>query len=227
MPELSIMEMIKYALGTLVESKVFILVILELAILLISLVFSKLMDKKVVKITSITASVLVLLFYISNYVETLKIFIDNVSTKLVELIYFPTTLEFMGIMIVSFIIMAFTLVNKKNGKLIKFINTSLPIVISFLFLCIIEYINKYNVEFNEFSVFSNPVLMSLYEIAMGLFISWILGLIIREIDLLIINSVSLPKLKVNNDNLVTVNMNALETDNDTDDLELPRLKSQI
>ena len=137
MPELSIIEMVKYALETLVESKVFILVILELAILLISLVFSKLMDKKVVKITSVAASVLVLLFYISNYVETLKVFIDNVSTKLVELIYFPTTLEFMGIMIVSFIIMAFTLVNKKNGKLIKFINTALPIVISFLFLCII------------------------------------------------------------------------------------------
>lgn len=225
MPELSIMEMIKYALSSLVDSKVFILVILELAILLISLVFSKLMDKKVVKITSITASILILLFYVSNYIDTLRVFIDNVSTKLMELIYFPTTLEFMGIMIVSFIIMIFTLVNKKSDKVIKFVNTSLPIIISFLFLCIIEYINKYNVDFNEFSVFSNPVLMSLYEIAMGLFIAWILGLIIREIDLLIINSVRLPKLKVNDEKLVTINMNALESE--TDDLEMPRLKSGI
>ena len=225
MPELSIIEMIKYALSTLVDSKVFVLVILELAILLISLVFSKLMDKKVVKITSITASILILLFYVSNYIDTLTTFIDNVSTKLMELIYFPTTLEFMGIMIVSFVIMIFTLANKKSGKIIKFINTSLPIIISFLFLCIIEYINKYNVEFNEFSVFSNPVLMSLYEIAMGLFIAWILGLIIREIDLLIINSVSLPKLKVNEEKLVTINMNALN--NETDDLEMPRLKRGI
>lgn len=225
MPELSLMEMVKYALGTLADSKVLILVILELAILLISLVFSKLMDKKVVKITSVTASILILLFYVSNYIETLKVFVDNVSTKLVELIYFPTTLEFMGIMIVSFIIMAFTLVNKKSGKVIKYVNTTLPMVISFLFLCIIEYINKYNVDFNEFSVFSNPVLMSLYEIAMGLFISWILGLIIREIDLIIINSISMPKLKEKDEELVSINMNALDLEND--DLELPRLKKEI
>ncbi len=223
MPELSIMEMLKYALSTLVESKVFILVVLELAIFLISLVFSKLMDKKVVKITSITASLLILLFYISNYVDTLRVFIDNVSTKLMELIYFPTTLEFMGIMLVSFIIMLVTILNKKNGKVIKFINTSCPIIISFLFLCIIEYINKYSVDFNEFSVFSNPVLMSLYEVAMGLFIAWILGLIIREIDLLIINSVRLPKLKTDEEKLVTINMNALESE--VDDLEMPRLKN--
>ncbi|MDE5631072.1 MAG: hypothetical protein K2I70_05675, partial [Bacilli bacterium] len=59
----------------------------------------------------------------------------------------------------------------------------------------------------------------------GLFIAWILGLIIREIDLLIINSVSLPKLKVNEEKLVTINMNALN--NETDDLEMPRLKRGI
>ncbi len=225
MPELSIMEMVEYALSTLAESNVLILVILELAILFISLIFSKLMSKKVVKITSISASILILLFYISNYIETLKVFIDNVSTKLVELIYFPTTLEFIGIMIISFVIMGITLANKKCGKVIKFINTSLPITISFLFLCIIEYINKYNVEFNEFSVFSNPVLMSLYELAMGLFVAWILGLIIREIDLLIINSISLPKLKEPEERLVTVNLNALNEAGE--DLELPRLKSNI
>lgn len=226
MPELSIMEMIQYALSTLGESNVLILVILELAILFISLIFSKLMSKRVVKVTSVLASLLVLLFYISNYVGTLKIFIDNVSTKIVELIYFPTTLEFIGIMLISFVIMGITLASKKCGKLIKFINTSLPITISFLFLCIIEYINKYNIEFNEFSVFSNPVLMSLYEIAMGLFVAWILGLIIREIDLLIINSVSLPKLKTKEDKveLVTVDMNALNEENE---MELPKLKSGI
>lgn len=225
MPELSIIEMLKYAMSTLAESNVLILVILELAILFISLIFSKLMSKKVVKVTSISASILILLFYISNYIETLKIFIDNVSTKIVELIYFPTTLEFIGIMIISFVIMAITLASKKCGKLIKFINTSLPMTISFLFLSIIEYINKYNVEFNEFSVFSNPVLMSLYEIAMGLFVAWILGLIIREIDLLIINSISMPKLKEPSANLVTVNINALNEE--SDELEMPRLKSGI
>lgn len=223
MPELSFLEIVKYAVKALIDSEVFVLFLLEMAILLIAVIFSKLMNKKVVRNTSIIASLIVLGFYASNYVSTLITFINNVSTKVVELIYFPTTLEFMVVMIISFVIMFATLVNKKSKLLIKVINSILPLGISFLFLCIIEYINVNNIPFDEFSVFTNPILMSLYELAMGLFISWIIGLIVYKIDLFIISCIS---HEVNEEPISLVTVSLPENIED-DEIELPKLKTSL
>lgn len=224
MPELSILEIIKYSIKSLFGSKVFILILLELAIFAVSVIFYKLMDKKIIRYTSISASLIILLFYVVNYVTTIKIFLNNVSSKIVELIYFPTTLEFVMVMIISFSIMFITLKSKKSNKILKFINSILPITISFIFLSIIEYINTNNIAFDELSVFSNPIMMSLYELSMGLFVLWIIGLIIYKVDTFIINKIvivdesALP--------LKNVEVNLPKT-KDEEEIELPKLKSQI
>lgn len=224
MPELSLLEIIKYSLKSLFSSEVFVLVILELAILVIALVFKRLMNKKVVGITSSIASLIVLCFYISNYVTTLTVFINNVSTQLVELLYFPTTLEFMIVMLSSFAIMIITYLRKNSKTYLKILNTVLPLAISFLFLSIIEYINVNNVAFDEFSVFTNPILMSLYELAMGLFISWLIGLVVIKIDKYIIDSLTNQSEKEESYDLVTV---TLPNDNDDEEIELPKLKNGV
>lgn len=225
MPELSLFEIVKYALKSLISSEVFILVLLELAILIIAMIFKNLMNKKVVRNTSIIASLVVLGFYISNYVSTVAVFINNVSTRLIEVIYFPTTLEFMLVMIVSLVIMAATFLSSNTNKYIKILNTVLPITISFLFLSIIEYINVNNVPFDEFSVFTNPILMSLYELSMGLFMSWIIALLVIKIDKFIINSItSTSEVKDTNLNLVTV---TVLSKMDDEEIELPKLKNGV
>lgn len=222
MPELSIFEIIKNSIMTLTNSKVFILIMLEMAILIVSLIFSRLMDKKVVKITAITSSLIILGFYITNYVKTLGIFIDNVSTKIMEVIYFPTTLEFIIIMILAIVIMVVTLTSKKSGVILKIINSVMPLTISFTFLGIIEYINKNNIEFDEFSTFTNPMLMSLYEFAMGLFITWMIGLFLYKVNGMVIKKATLPELKEET-SLVTVKLDAL----DEEEIELPKLKEAV
>ena len=190
MQRLTLIEVLKNVFGTLVNSEVFSLLLFEAAILLVALVFSKLMDKKKVIKTSIFASLIVAVFYLSNYFSTVVTFVNNVSTRLVEMIYFPTTLEFVVVMIISFIIMITTLLSKKTSKVLKVINSILPISISFILFTIIEVINTNNIAFDEFSVFTDPVLTSLYQMGMGLFITWLLGLIIYKIDMFIINRVS-------------------------------------
>lgn len=224
MPELSLLEILEYAFDSLLKSKVFVLIILELAILGISFVFRRLMDKKIVNRTSAVASIVVFAFYISNYAETVITFLNNVSTRFIELIYFPTTLEFMGVIIISLIIMIITLISKKSHWLLKLVNSSFPIAISFLFLCIIEYINTNKIPFDEFSVFTNPILMSLYELAMGLFITWIIGLSVYKIDKIIITSVNAVEETIE-EQLVTVTLPKEKVIVKTEeDLELPKLK---
>lgn len=241
MKELSLFEVIKYALKAFVNSEVLILVILELAILLLSLAFSKIINKGLVKKVAILASIIIVIFYGLNYVDTLSIFMDNVTTKLMEYIYFPSTIEFLATMLISFVIMVKTLANKKEKKVVKVINVIIPIVISFLFLCIIEYMNTMEIEFNEFSVFTEPMLMSLNELAIGLFVAWIISLIVYKVDVLVINKSNPKKIVESNildikeiripeqqesNRLVTVNLdNISPVEEDNEDLELPKLKS--
>ena len=187
MEELTLLQILGNSGKALLSSKVFILVILELLVLGLYLVFNKLVKKSYIKTSTIIGAVIVFGLYISQYISTLIVFLNNVTINIMELIYFPTTLEFTTVMALSFIIMIITLGNKKTKPIIKVINVALPLIISFLFLGIIEYTNVNNIEFGEFSVFTNPTLMSLHELAMGSFVAWILGLIIYKVDVFVLS----------------------------------------
>ena len=223
MKELSILQIVTTAFNAVKDSKILVLFGLELLILLIHVIFKNLIDKKINNRVSIGASLLLAGFYLVNYVNTLVVFVNNVSTKLLDLIYFPTTLEFMIVVILSIIISLYTLV-KSNKTTLKVINILVPVVISFLFFCIIENVNTLEIDFNEFSVFTNSTLMSLHELAMGLFISWIVGLLLYKIDDYIINKavneVFELDYKYNTVNALTID----EINNQDEDLEMPKLK---
>ncbi len=223
MKELSIIEIITTAFNAVKDSKIIVLFGLELLILLIHLVFKKSMDKKINNRVSLGASLLLLGFYLVNYINTLKVFVDNVSTKLLDLIYFPTTLEFIIVVILSIIISIYTLV-KSNKTSLKIVNILIPTIISFLFFCIIENVNTLELDFNEFSVFTNSTLMSLHELAMGLFISWIIGLILYKVDEYVINK-AVNEVYETDYNYKTVNALSIdEINNQDEELEMPRLK---
>jgi hypothetical protein len=235
MTELSLIEIIKFALKALINSKVFILVILELSVIITGIVFSHVINKKMVRNVSIGASALLLIFYLMNYINALTMFINNVSTQFIEFIYFPSTLEFASVMLISIIIMSVTLINKKYNKVLKVVNTIIPISISLLLLCMIEYINESGITFNEFSIFTDTNLMSLNELAMTLFIIWIIGLIVYKIDMLIINNMNektIVEMPIEKDetkeyaNLIKVDLNSISyKDNNNDEIEMPKLKS--
>lgn len=227
MKELSLFNIIGSALMAVADSKVILLIVLELMVLLANVLFSKLMNKKIVNITCLVVSLILLGFYSINYLNTLKIFIDNVSTKAVEMIYFPTTLEFVIVMILSLAIMIFTLVSKKTNSIVKVINVSLPLIISFIFLCIIENVNKSGIDFTEFSIFTDTTLMSLHELAMGLFVAWIIGLGLYKVDTYIIGK-AVKEVEDKEYEYKTVNSLTVEQINSEsifeEDLEMPRLK---
>jgi len=226
MKELSIIKIFSSALGAVLGSKVLILIVLILMMLFVNIIFSNLMNKKIVNIITAIASIILVGFYSVSYIETLKVFIDNVSTKLLEMVYFPTTLEFMIVMILSFAIMISSLVSKKTSKNIKIINTTITLIISFLFLCIIEKVNGSGIDFNEFSVFSNTVLMSLHELAMGLFIAWVIGLGLYKFDSFIINKATneVKDVEYKYNTINTLSIDEINSQYESEELEMPKLK---
>lgn len=226
MKELSIIKIFGSALSAVLGSKVLILIILILMMLFVNIIFSNLMNKKLVNIITLIASFILVGFYSVSYIETIKVFIDNVSTKLLEMIYFPTTLEFMIVMILSFAIMISSLVSKKSSKNIKIINTTITLIISFLFLCIIEKVNGSNIDFNEFSVFSDTTLMSLHELAMGLFIAWIIGLGLYKFDSFIINKATneVKNVEYKYNTINTLSIDEINSQYESEEIEMPKLK---
>ena len=229
MAELTFIEMVKNTFFTIVDSEVFTLLLFEIAIILVTLVFSKLMDKKVVRNTGIIASLIVLVFSLSYYFNTVVSFVNNVATRLIE---------FVLMILVSFGIMAATLLNKNSGKVLKVINSIVPFIVSLILFTIIEFITMNNIPFDEFSVFTDSTLTSLYQLGMSLFITWIIGLIIYSVDMYLIKKVSLNKnVDTNEDlSLVTVKLPAsleveaedLDIDLDLEEeIELPRLKGEV
>ena len=70
--------------------------------------------------------------------------------------------------------------------------------------------------------------MSLYELAMGLFMSWLIGLVVVKVDTLIINSITSLNLSSNSTDLklVTVTMPS-DIKDDEDEVELPKLKNGV
>lgn len=241
MKELTIFEILSNAFTALINSEVFILVLLELAIIILTITFSKVTNKKSIKVISTIACLTIAGFYAVNYLDTITLFLDNVTTRVMEYLYFPSTLEFLGTMIVSFIIMLVTLLSKKSNVLLKIVNVTIPVIISFLFFSIIEYMNSMNIPFNEFAIFTEPVLMSLNETAVGLFAAWIVSLLVYKLDVFVINKVnakkivedrvlSVDEIEINeqqtSNTLVTVNISNIPFEEE-EEIELPRLKSQI
>ena len=225
MKELSILEIISTAFNAAKDSKVLVLIGLEILILLIHLVFSKLIDKKLNNRVCLASSLLLLGFYLVNYINTISVFVNNVSAKVIELIYFPTTLEFIVVMILSIIISLYTLLKSKKTGL-KIINVLVPSIISFLFFCIIENVNSLGIDFNEFSVFTDSTLMSLHELAMGLFISWLVGLVLYRIDTYLINKAVSEVYDIDYKYSTVNSLTIDEVNNEVEeDLDMPKLKT--
>ena len=225
MKELSILEIISTAFNAAKDSKVLVLIGLEILILLIHLVFSKLIDKKLNNRVCLASSLLLLGFYLINYINTISVFVNNVSAKVIELIYFPTTLEFVVVMILSIIISLYTLLKSKKTGL-KIINVLVPSIISFLFFCIIENVNSLGIDFNEFSVFTDSTLMSLHELAMGLFISWLVGLVLYRIDTYLINKAVSEVYDIDYKYSTVNSLTIDEVNNDVEEeLDMPKLKT--
>ena len=225
MKELSILQIISTAFNAAKDSKVLVLIGLEILILLIHLGFSKLIDKKLNNRVCLASGLLLLGFYLVNYINTILVFVNNVSAKVIELIYFPTTLEFIVVMILSFIISLYTLLKSKKTGL-KIINVLVPSIISFLFFCIIENVNSLGIDFNEFSVFTDSTLMSLHELAMGLFISWLVGLVLYKIDTYLINKAVSEVYDIDYKYSTVNSLTIDEVNNEVEEeLDMPKLKT--
>ncbi len=181
MVELSLAERFKLVFNLIFSSPLFLVLLFAIAIMIIdSFVISK--KSKKTKIAYLIISILGIIILLSNYFTPLLSVFDSIAKNIVTIIYFPSVLEYIIILLVTIGILIVSIINKKTNRRIKFINFIIFIIELFLFFLILDQINTNKIDLtNKISIYTNNNLMALFELSVIIFALWLIGLVIYKI----------------------------------------------
>ena len=179
MNQLTFFDKIQVLFRLLFSSPIIIGIFAFSLFLMIMLFFSAKLNKKLVKYIFIGIYVLVIGFSIIKYGSYFLTSIDSFLTLFMANIYFPIIPIYVAIMIISFIIMIITLSGKHKSRFIKILNIVFFTIIQMLFVVFIYVIesNKIDLSTNT-GLYSNEQTMTLLELGMGVFVIWIVLLLV-------------------------------------------------
>ena len=179
MNQLTIFDKVQVLFKLLFSSPIIIGIFVFSLFLMIVLFFNSRLNKKIIKYVFIGIYVIVIGFAFFKYGSYFLTSIDSFLTLFMANIYFPTIPVYVAIMIISFIIMIITLSSNKRSRVVKIINTVFFTIIQMLFAIFIYVIesNKIDVSSNS-NLYTNEQTLTLLELGIGLFIIWIVILLI-------------------------------------------------
>ena len=179
MNQLTFIDKINVLFKMLFSSPIIIGIFVFSMILMILLFFYSKLNKKIMKFIFIVLYVSIIGFAVFKYGKYFLTSIDSFVTLFMANIYFPIIPVYVVIMLISFIIMIVTLSSKNKHRIVKIINTVFFTFIQMLFALFIYVVesNKIDISTNT-NLYSNEQTMTLLELGMGLFVVWIIILII-------------------------------------------------
>lgn len=179
MNQLTFVDKIKVLFELLFSSPIITLIFVFSLGLMILLFFYSKINKKVIKYIFIGLYVSLIGFAVLKYGSYFISSLDSFVTIFMANIYFPTIPVYVLIMLISFIIMIITLSSKKIHRVVKIINTVFFSFIQMLFGVFIYIIETNNIDIsNNHSLYSNEQTLTLLELGMGLFVVWIIVLLV-------------------------------------------------
>lgn len=163
---------------------IFLGVLLLLTIVLIS---RKIKNNKVI-ILMIINYLILFVITISNHSRTLGRVFDSISTNLFTNIYFPSTQAYLFTLLVIDVITIVGMLNRKLDKSYRIANGICFFSTKFIMVLILDVVGQKKIDiFSKKSLFSNTNLVVLLEISIGIFILWLVSLIIIYITNVITN----------------------------------------
>lgn len=203
MEEISLFNKIEMLFNLTFSSPLFLILAIGLTLMILDLTFISKKDIKVRKIyliISIMIMSILSIYYFSSFTSIINTFIKSI----VEIIYFPSVLDYMVMIICTLLIILIqTFIKKNESKLINKLSMIICVINAFIFFLILDQINDYNIILtNKLSIYSNQNLMILFELSMIIFAFWIIMLILSKVISLLINhkkevenDLEMPKLK--------------------------------
>ena len=181
MVELTLLERLKLIFNLVFSSPLFLILLFGFILMILDIFWISKKSKKT-KVIYIIISIIVIGLLLHNYLSGFLSVLDTICKNIVNIIYFPSVLEFIVIFLTSLVILLVSCISKKTNKVIKLINVFVFFFEVLIFFLILDQlsINKIDLA-NKVSIYTNQNLMSLFECASIIFVVWVIGLILYKI----------------------------------------------
>ena len=178
MSYLSIVEKFKILFDMILDVK-FIFIFLGILVIATFLYLIKKIDnRKYIMVITLSLLLILGIDIVINYKELAEVF-DNFMTIFFSNIYFPSVYVYVGTLLIVAIAFITSMFNKMLNKIYKIINGITFVMNNILLVIILNIIAKNKIDvFTPNELYTNINLVAVLEISIGLFIVWVLSLIV-------------------------------------------------
>ena len=204
----NIFDKMSYLFGMIGSSSIYPIFLGIITLLTIILISRKIKNNKVI-VMMIISYLVMFVITIYNHPRSLGRVFDSISTNLFSNIYFPSTQVYLFTLLIIDIITITTMLDKKRDKAYRIANGICFFTTKFLLVLILDVVGKKKIDiFSKKSLFSNTNLVVLLELSIGIFIIWLLSLVVIYITNVITSRIAVKDKKIDeleNEYLSSVN----------------------
>lgn len=178
MSYLSIVEKFKILFDMILDFKFIFIFLGVLVIATFLYLIKKIDNRKYIMIITLSLLLIFGIDIVINYKELAEVF-DNFMTIFFSNIYFPSVYVYVGTLLIVAIAFITSMFNKMLNKIYKIINGITFVMNNILLAIILNIIAKNKIDvFTPNELYTNINLVAVLEISIGLFVLWILSLIV-------------------------------------------------
>lgn len=178
MSYLSIVEKFKILFDMILDVKFIFIFLGVLVIATFLYLIKKIDNRKYIMIITLSLLLILGIDIVINYKELAEVF-DNFMTIFFSNIYFPSVYVYVGTLLIVAIAFITSMFNKMLNKIYKIINGITFIMNNILLVIILNIIAKNKIDvFTPNELYTNINLVAVLEISIGLFVLWVLSLIV-------------------------------------------------
>ena len=181
MAVLSLLEKLAILFEVSKSSIFFIIALIVIALFGVILITTNSMNVKSSRKLFITLYVFIIAFTVMLYKESLANMFEYLMNNLFAVIYFPNLAIYFAAIVITSIILWFSVFSFKTNKIIKNINIVVYLIMSYLLIVLLSIINTNKLDvFDKTSIYSNQSAHAIIELSSTLFILWMVFLIIYK-----------------------------------------------
>lgn len=175
---LSIVEKFKILFDMILDVKFIFIFLGVLVIATFLYLIKKIDNRKYIMIITLSLLLILGIDIVINYKELAEVF-DNFMTIFFSNIYFPSVYVYVGTLLIVAIAFITSMFNKMLNKIYKIINGITFVMNNILLVIILNIIAKNKIDvFTPNELYTNINLVAVLEISIGLFVLWVLSLIV-------------------------------------------------
>lgn len=178
MVEFTLLEKVKTIFSLIFSSPLFLVLLFGLILIIIDIKFISKQDKTTKWLYTFISIIIIGILIYMYYDSILEVF-NTISKNIVTMIYFPSVLNYIIMLVISLGILIYSLANKKIKSNIRVYNSIVFTANMYLFFLILDEIDNNEVDLaSKISIYSNDHLMILFEVSVSIFALWIISLIL-------------------------------------------------